>query len=384
MKYENTVAVLGSTGSVGTQALEVAEHLGIKISLMVAGANARKMEAQVRKFRPSVCVMQDEAAAKELAIALSDTDIKVYGGEAALLDAIAETDAPTVLHAISGCAGLMPAITAAKCGKRIAMANKEAIVIAGEMLRRTILENGAELIPVDSEHSAIFQCLKGNNHGEVSRLLLTASGGAFRGKKRDELSHMTAAEALAHPTWRMGAKITVDSASLMNKGFEVIEAVRLFGVKPEQVKVVVQRESIIHSMVEYIDNAVIAQIGAPDMRECIQYAFTYPNRRASLAAKLDFAKLGTLHFEEPDTDTFRLLPLAFYAIEKDGVLPCVLNAADEVAVEAFLRDKLSFLGIMDTVEKAVTSWKNHVPESIEDLLETDREARSFTAKLIGK
>ena len=183
MKYENTVAVLGSTGSVGTQALEVAEHLGIKISLMVAGANARKMEAQVRKFRPSVCVMQDEAAAKELAIALSDTDIKVYGGEAALLDAIAETDAPTVLHAISGCAGLMPAITAAKCGKRIAMANKEAIVIAGEMLRRTILENGAELIPVDSEHSAIFQCLKGNNHGEVSRLLLTASGGAFRGKR---------------------------------------------------------------------------------------------------------------------------------------------------------------------------------------------------------
>ena len=384
MKHENTVAVLGSTGSVGTQALEVAEHLGIKISLMAAGSNERKMEAQVRKFRPSVCVMQDEKAANELKIALSDTDIKVYGGESALLDSIAETESHTVLHAISGCAGLMPAMTAAKCGKRIAMANKEAIVIAGDMLHRAIRENGAELIPVDSEHSAIFQCLKGNNHGEVSRLLLTASGGAFRGKKRDELAHMTAAEALAHPTWRMGAKITVDSASLMNKGFEVIEAVRLFGVKPDQVKVVVQRESIIHSMVEYIDNAVIAQIGAPDMRECIQYAFTYPNRCPSLAEKLDFAKLGTLHFEEPDTDTFCLLPLAFYAIERDGVLPCVLNAADEVAVDAFLKDKLGFLGIMETVEKAVTSWKNYVPQSIEDLLAVDREARSFTAKLIGE
>ena len=384
LKHENTVAVLGSTGSVGTQALEVAEHLGIKISLMAAGSNARKMEAQVRKFRPSVCVMQDEKAANELKIALSDTDIKVYGGEPALLDSIAETESHTVLHAISGCAGLMPAMTAAKCGKRIAMANKEAIVIAGDMLHRAIRENGAELIPVDSEHSAIFQCLKGNNHGEVSRLLLTASGGAFRGKKRDELSRMTAAEALAHPTWRMGAKITVDSASLMNKGFEVIEAVRLFGVKPDQVKVVVQRESIIHSMVEYIDNAVIAQIGAPDMRECIQYAFTYPNRCPSLAEKLDFAKLGALHFEEPDTDTFRLLPLAFYAIERDGVLPCVLNAADEVAVDAFLKDKLGFLGIMETVEKAVTSWKNYVPQGIEDLLAVDREARSFTAKLIGE
>ncbi|MBO5111307.1 MAG: 1-deoxy-D-xylulose-5-phosphate reductoisomerase [Clostridia bacterium] len=383
LKYENTVAVLGSTGSVGTQALEVAEHLGMKVSLLVAGSNISKMEEQARKFHPSVCVMQSEAAAARLRTALRDTDSKVFGGENALADAIANDPSHTVLHSISGCAGLAPAMTAARCGKRIAMANKEAIVIAGDMLHAEIKANGAELIPVDSEHSAIFQCLKGNHHAEVSRLWLTASGGAFRGKKREDLAHMTAKEALAHPTWRMGPKITVDSASLMNKGFEVIEAVRLFGVRPDQVKVVVQPESIIHSMVEYIDNAVIAQIGAPDMRECIQYAFTYPNRCPSLAEKLDFAKLAALHFAEPDTDTFRLLPLAFYAIEQDGVLPCVLNAADEVAVDAFLHDKLGFLGIMDVVEQVVTSWKNHTPTSLEDLFAVDREARAVTAKQIG-
>lgn len=384
MNYDNTVAVLGSTGSVGTQALEVAEHLGMKITLMAAGSNVAKMEEQARKFNPDVCVMQNEAAAADLKVALSDTSVKVYGGEAALADAIAKDPSHTVLHSISGCAGLSPAVAAARCGKRIAMANKEAIVIAGDMLRAEIRAGGAELIPVDSEHSAIFQCLKAGNATEVSRLWLTASGGAFRGKKREDLASMTAAEALAHPTWRMGAKITVDSASLMNKGFEVIEAVRLFGVRPDQVKVVVHPESIIHSMVEYIDNAVIAQIGAPDMRECIQYAFTYPSRRSSLAGRLDFAKLAALHFEEPDLKTFPLLGLAFYAIEQDGVLPCVLNAADEVAVDAFLRGKLSFLGIMETVEKVVTSWRNFEPSGLEEILEVDRLARAVTAKQIGE
>ena len=384
MKYENTVAVLGSTGSVGTQALEVAEHLGIQISLLVAGSNVDAMEKQARRHRPALCVMQSEAAASHLRVALADTGIKVLGGTSAVAEAIAADPSHTVLHAISGCAGLAPAMTAAKCGKRIAMANKEAIVIAGDMLHAEIAKSGAELIPVDSEHSAIFQCLKGNNRSEVNRLWLTASGGAFRGKKREDLANMTAKEALAHPTWRMGAKITVDSASLMNKGFEVIEAVRLFGVRPDQVKVVVQPESIIHSMVEYIDNAVIAQIGAPDMRECIQYAFTYPYRCPSLAAPLDFDKLAALHFGEPDTETFRLLPLAFHAIREDGVLPCVLNAADEVAVDAFLRDKLSFLGIMDVVERVVTTWANHTPDSIEDLLEVDRRARAVTAEQIGE
>ena len=384
MNYDNTVAVLGSTGSVGTQALEVAEHLGMKITLMAAGSNVAKMEEQARKFNPDVCVMQSEAAAADLKVALSDTSVKVYGGEAALADAIARDPSHTVLHSISGCAGLSPAVTAARCGKRIAMANKEAIVIAGDMLRAEIRAGGAELIPVDSEHSAIFQCLKAGNATEVSRLWLTASGGAFRGKKREDLASMTAAEALAHPTWRMGAKITVDSASLMNKGFEVIEAVRLFGVRPDQVKVVVHPESIIHSMVEYIDNAVIAQIGAPDMRECIQYAFTYPSRCPSLAGKLDFAKLAALHFEEPDLKTFPLLGLAFYAIEQDGVLPCVLNAADEVAVDAFLRGKLSFLGIMETVEKVVTLWRNFEPSGLEEILEVDRLARAVTAKQIGE
>ena len=383
LQLENTVAVLGSTGSVGTQAIEVAEHLGMKISLLVAGSNVKKMEEQARKFRPDVCVMQDEAAAHALRIALSDTSVQVYGGEVALSEALINDPSHTVLHAISGCAGLSPALTAARCGKRIAMANKEAIVIAGDMLRETIGSNGAELIPVDSEHSAIFQCLAAGRASEVHRLWLTASGGAFRGKKREELATMTAKEALAHPTWRMGAKITVDSASLMNKGFEVIEAVRLFGVRPEQVRVVVHPESIIHSMVEYIDHAVIAQLGAPDMRECIQYAFTYPSRQPSLAAPLDFAGLSALHFEEPDMETFRLLSLAFYTIERDGVLPCVLNAADEVAVDAFLHDKLSFLGVADVVERVVTSWHNFEPSSIDDILETDRQARMETARLIG-
>ena len=292
-----------------------------------------------------------------------------------------ESDASVAVNAVSGFAGLAPAISCAKSGKRIAMSNKEAIVIAHKFLKEEIDKNNAEMIPVDSEHSAIFQCLDDVN--SIKRIILTSSGGPFRGKKREELKSITANDALSHPTWRMGAKITVDSASLMNKGFEVIEAVRLFSVAPEQVKVVVHPQSIMHSAVEYIDNSVIAQMGAPDMRTCIQYAITYPERKKALANQLDFASLSKLTFEEPDLDTFSLLPLAFYSIEQDGIIPAVLNASDEVAVHAFLKDKIGFTDIFDIVERIVTGFNNIKSPSLDDIISADKEARILTEELIN-
>ena len=380
----NTIAILGSTGSVGKQSVEIARLLGLNVDLLASSSSVDEMEKQARELKPNCCVMTNEKSANELKIKLSDINIKVYGGEKSLLNAIEESKAETAVNAISGFAGLAPAISCAKSGKRIAMSNKEAIVIAYKFLKNEIEKHKAELIPVDSEHSAIFQCLQGRADNEIKRIILTSSGGPFRHRKKDELKNIKAKDALAHPTWKMGAKITVDSASLMNKGFEVIEAVRLFNVKPEQVKVIVHPQSIMHSAVEYTDNSVIAQMGAPDMRTCIQYAITYPDRMPSYANALDFAKLGSLTFEEPDVDTFSLLPLAFYAIEQDGVIPTVLNASDEIAVKYFLEDKIGFTDIFNVVESVVKGYKNIVDPTLDDILNADKEARELTKKIINK
>lgn len=376
------IAILGSTGSVGKQSVEIAKLHNLSVDLLASCSSVDEIEMQARELSPKYCVLTNQASANELKTKLNDTDIKVYGGEESLLSLIEESSASVSVNAISGFAGLAPAIACAKSGKRIAMSNKEAIVIAYKFLKEAIDKNNSELIPVDSEHSAIFQCLQGRANNEIKRIILTSSGGPFRHKKRDELSNYTSKEALAHPTWKMGPKITVDSASLMNKGFEVIEAVRLFNVTPEQVKVVVHPQSIMHSAVEYTDNSVIAQMGAPDMRTCIQYAITYPNRAPSYASQLDFAKISSLTFEDPDMDTFTLLPLAFYAIKEDGILPTVLNASDEVAVKYFLQDKIKFTDVFDIVEKIVRNFKNIKSPTLDDILNADKEARKYTEEEI--
>ena len=379
-----SIAILGSTGSVGKQSVEIAKFHGYSVDLLTASSSVNEMEHQARELMPRVCVMTNEAAANELKCRLSDTDIKVYGGEKSAISAIEESCGKTAVNAVSGFAGLSPAIACAKSGKRIAMSNKEAIVTAYKFLKNEIEKNGAELIPVDSEHSAIFQCLQGRQGNDIKRIILTSSGGPFKGKKREELKNITVDDALAHPTWKMGAKITVDSASLMNKGFEVIEAVRLFNVEPSQVKVVVHPQSIMHSAVEYNDNSVIAQMGAPDMRTCIQYAITYPNRTTSLAKPLDFAALRQLTFDDPDMDAFSLLGLAYYAIIEDGVIPAVLNAADEVAVKYFLERKIGFVDVFEIVSKTVREYKNIKNPSLEDIINADREARKITLEHINK
>ncbi len=377
------IAILGSTGSVGKQSVEVAQNIGAKVELLSANSNIDTLECQARLLKPKMCVVSNEERARELKLRLSDTDISVYSGEKSLLDAICECDAEVAVNAVSGFAGLYPAIACAKSGKRIAMSNKEAIVVAHSFLLEELQKNNAQMIPVDSEHSAIFQCLQGAGDNKIKKIILTSSGGPFRGKKREELVNITAEDALRHPTWKMGPKITVDSASLMNKGFEVIEAVRLFGVNPNQVQVVVHPQSIMHSAVEYIDNSVIAQMGAPDMRTCIQYAITYPQRQEPLASSLDFASISRLTFEEPDMDTFSLLSLAFYAINEDGVLPAVLNASDEIAVDAFLKGKIKFTDIFDTVSSIVRGFKNIKEPSLDDIKEADREARIRTKEHIS-
>ena len=379
---EKSLAILGSTGSVGKQSVEVALSLGLKVDLLTASSSCEEIEKQARILKPKVCVLTNETASLALNEKLSDTDIKVYGGEKSALDAIENSTANVAVNAVSGFSGLAPAIACANSGKRIAMSNKEAIVIAYKFLKEAIDRNNAELVPVDSEHSAIFQCLQGNGQNKIKRILLTSSGGPFRGKDASKLCAITAKDALAHPTWKMGAKITVDSASLMNKGFEVIEAVRLFGVTPDQVKVVVHPQSILHSAVEYNDNSVIAQMGAPDMRTCIQYAITYPERCPSLASTLDLASIGSLTFEEPDTKTFKLLSLAYYAIEKDGIIPAVLNAADEVAVDMFLKDEIGFTEMFDVVENIVTSYENIKNPTLEGIINVDKETRIKTLEYI--
>ena len=381
-EINKTIAILGSTGSVGQQSVEIANSLDLKVDLLTASSSVNLIEKQARALKPRVCVLTDEKSAISLKEKLADTNIKVYGGEESSIQAIKDSSAEVAINAVSGFAGLAPAIACAQSGKRLAMSNKESIVIAYKFLKSEVDKNNSELVPVDSEHSAIFQCLQGSASNRIKRIILTSSGGPFRNKKLHELSSLKARDALAHPTWKMGEKITIDSASLMNKGFEVIEAVRLFNVKPEQVKVVVHPQSIMHSAVEYTDNSVIAQMGSPDMRTCIQYAITYPKRCNSLASELDFASISKLTFEEPDVNTFKLLPLAYYAVEKDGIIPAVLNASDEVAVKYFLEDKIGFIDIFNIVEKVVLSYKNIENPSLDDIIKADSESRIKTEEYI--
>lgn len=370
------VAVLGSTGSVGRQALDVCHRFGVRVDALTGGKNTAELEKQIRRFNPRVCAMADADAARDLAARVRDMRPKVYAGADGILRVIDETDAKTAVNSILGLAGLAPTLAAASRGMRIATANKESIVAAGNLVDAAVKAGGAELIPVDSEHSAIFQCLHCGTHGEVKRLLLTASGGPFFGYTKEQLADVTLADALKHPTWKMGAKITVDSASLMNKGLEVIEAVRLFGVSPAQVTVVVHRESIIHSAVEYIDNAVIAELSHPDMRECVQYALTYPARLPAVIEPLDLFSVGTLTFRHPDTETFPLLALAYRAIGEGGLMPAVLSAANEAAVSLFLDGKIRFCEIAERVAAAMDGFTNKPDFTVEDVFSADRDARA--------
>ena len=368
------IVILGSTGSVGRQTAEVAADLGVEVLALAASRDIKTMETQARRFKPRFVTMSDERAAAELKIQLADTDIDVRCGRESLLEAASLPDADIIFNSIGQSAGLEPTLSALSAGKRLALANKESIVIAGELVMRTAKESGGEIIPVDSEHSAIYQCLAAGRRADVSRLLLTASGGPFYGMKPNELEAITPAQALAHPTWKMGQKITIDSATLMNKGFEVIEAMHLFGVAPDAIEVLIHRESIIHSMVEYTDNAVIAQLSLPDMRLCAQYAMTAPERVPGLMKRLDLTEIGSLTFAKPDYESFPLLRLAYDCAKEGGVLPAVLNAADEVAVSQFLDGYIGFGDISRIVERVVAKIPNKSEPSLSELKAASDEA----------
>ena len=343
------IALLGASGSVGRQAQEVARIRGYKIDALSVGSNVAEAERAAREFKPRTVAVANESAAADLRLRLADTDVKVLAGKSGICDMIAQSSAETVVNSILGEAGLAPTLATIDAGKRLALSNKESLVIAGEIVMNRAHEHGVEIIPVDSEHSAIFQSLKSGKNEEIRRIILTASGGPFFGRSAEELKGVTLEETLAHPTWKMGKKITVDSATLMNKGFEVIEAAHLFSVKAEQIEVVIHRESILHSAVEYIDNAIIGEFSLPDMRSCVQYAVDYPHRIAGVGEPLDLFKLGKMTFARPDCEAFPLLNLAKRALSDGGAMGAVLNAADEVAVSAFLEKKIGFFDIARTV-----------------------------------
>lgn len=380
---DKKVTILGSTGSVGTQTVEVCHNLGARVSVLASGRDYKKMETQARLLKPRLCVMEDEAAAKELALLLADTDIEVDCGEDAVLRAAADEDSDIIFNSIGGSAGLRPTLASLRMGRTVALSNKESIVMAGDEVMRCAAEHGGRIIPVDSEHSAIFQCLEGRGGCEIGRILLTASGGPFFGMSLSEQVGITTERALAHPTWNMGAKITIDSATLMNKGFEVIEAVHLFDVLPEQVKVVIHRESIIHSMVEYTDNAIMAQMSLPDMRLCAQYALTYPKRVPGLMGQLNLAAVGTLSFYEPDYDNFPLLGAAYDCIKAGGMMPAALVAADEGAVDAFLKKKIGFTDIYKIVHDTLSRFAGIPAGALADVYEAAAEARRIADGLTG-
>ena len=383
MNIKNPVIILGSTGSIGTQSIDVSRKNDIPVVALAAHKNVDAVEKQARMLGVSACAMSDAKAAKDLKIKLSDTEISVYSGIEGICEMVEASKAKTVINSIIGEAGLMPTLSTVRSGKTLALANKESLVVAGETVMAEASKNNVPVVPVDSEHCAIHQCLKCGNKNEVKKLILTASGGPFYGKKLSDIQGVTIKEVLAHPTWSMGAKITVDSATLMNKGFEVIEAMHLFGVAASNIDVLVHRESIIHSMVEYIDNSVIAQMSVPDMRFCIQYALSYPDRIEAVSAPLDLSSVGTLSFGKPDTETFSLLKLAFYAAEKGGALPAVLNAANEVAVDKFLSGQIKFTQITETVSAVVEKMeKSHMLHSLDEIINADREARAYAAEII--
>ena len=374
--------ILGSTGSIGTQALDIARANPDKYTIvgLAAGSNAELLEKQAREFGVNAVALFDTKAADELKIKLADTNIKVLCGADGVCE-LATLDCDMVLNAIVGIAGLRPTLCAIDAGHTIALANKETLVTGGEIVNRKLKEKGVELLPVDSEHSAIFQSLQGAPKGSLKKILLTASGGPFFGKTREELQNVTVKEALAHPNWSMGAKITIDSASLMNKGLEVIEAVHLFGVPASQIEVLVHRQSILHSAVELSDGAVIAQLGTPDMKLPIQYALTYPERDMCFES-LDLFKVGSLTFERPDCGTFRLLPLCIEAINRGGLYPTAINGANEESVKLFLEGKIKFLQIAELNEKAMNLCENKKDFTVEDIFAADEAARQIVRKAV--
>ena len=376
------IAILGSTGSIGTQALQVIEeHPDLyEVYALTANNKVEKLIEQARKFQPEAVVIANEDKYQQLKDALADLPIKVYAGADALCEIVESGPVNIVLTAMVGYAGLKPTMNAIMAGKTIALANKETLVVAGELITELAQQYRTPILPVDSEHSAIFQCLEMNN--PISKVILTASGGPFRTFSMEQLATVTREQALKHPNWSMGAKITIDSASMMNKGFEVIEAKWLFGVKPEQIEVVVHPQSVIHSMVEYKDGAVKAQLGVPDMRLPIQYAFSYPKRESLSGERLDFMKCNTLTFEAPDTKRFRNLAFAYEAMNRGGNMACILNAANEVVVAAFLKDQISFLGMSDVIEKTMNKVAFISNPTYQDYVETDAIARRIAAEFV--
>lgn len=380
---KKTIAILGATGSVGQQALDLVRSGSYNIDFISAGHNSALAERFVREFRIPTVAMADVRAANELKFRLRDTSARVLCGESGIAEGIKGSSADTVLNAILGKAGLVPTLATIEAGKRLALANKESLVIAGDAVMSLAKEKGVRIIPVDSEHSAIFQSLSAGKVGEIKKLILTASGGPFYGMTRDALSRVTLADTLAHPTWKMGKKITVDSATLMNKGFEIIEAAHLFSVKPDKIEVVIHRESILHSAVEYIDNSIIGELSLPDMRMCIQYAIDYPDRMPGRCEALDLISIGKMTFARPDENAFPLLGMARRAYFEGGGCPAVLNAADEVAVDAFLKEKISFADIprviINTYEMMGGAKYAH---SLEDIIASDAEARHVAQEYV--
>lgn len=383
-KKKKNIALLGSTGSIGTQALEVirANPAHFCCEVLVANGNAPLLIQQAIEFQPNAVVIADESRYKEVKEALASYDIKVFCGASSVEQVVEMESVDMVLTAMVGFAGLPSTIHAIKHKKPIALANKETLVVAGELITRLAQENAVNIYPVDSEHSAIFQCLVGEFDNPIEKIYLTASGGPFRGKTKDELRQITRQQALKHPNWSMGAKITIDSATLMNKGLEVIEAKWLFNLKPAQIEVVVHPQSIIHSLVQFTDGSMKAQLGLPDMKLPIHYAFSYPTRVATHFERFDFMKYPAFTFEKPDTETFANLALAYKALEQGGLMPCVLNAANEIAVDAFLREKIAFLQISEIVASCLSKVNNKQKPSLEDYYNCNTETRALAASLI--
>lgn len=383
-----TISILGSTGSIGTQTLDAVDNLGITVTALAAGSNIGLLEKQIRKYRPKVASIGSEELARELKCRIADIKCEIYYGVEGLIAVATQTDAQMVVTSLVGVAGLIPTIEAIKAKKHIALANKETLVAAGQIVMSLAKENGVSIIPVDSEHSAIFQCLMGNEANTLNKIILTASGGPFRGYKIDDLSNVTLEQALKHPNWSMGSKITIDSATMMNKGLEVIEAKWLFNLSVEQIEVIVHPQSIIHSMIEYSDGSIIAQLGSPDMRLPIQFALTYPNRIQNNFSKLDFKKISELKFEEPDLKTFKCLAFAFDALRVGGLMPVVLNASNEIAVDNFLRKRIRFSRIWEVIEIVIDKYlqckhSSNISPSIDDIIEIDNWARNESQKIIN-
>lgn len=382
----SSISILGCTGSIGRQTAAVAEYLGVRVAALTAGRQIDRLEEQARKFRPEYVAVYDEAAAGQLRIALADTFIRVGSGMGGLLEAATLPGSDCVVTAVSGAVGLKPTLAAIEARKRIALANKETLVCAGEIVMRRAKETGAEIVPVDSEHSAIFQCLTGRAPRELKKILLTCSGGPFRGRRRSELEDITPVEAIKHPRWNMGAKISVDSATLMNKGLEFIEAMRLFSVTPDDIQVVIHPQSVIHSMVELVDGTVIAQLGVPDMGLPIQLALTWPERCPSMFSHLDWNSMQSLSFEAPDLANFPCLRLAMDCARQGGTAGCVMNAANEEAVHLFLKEQLGFNRIYDLAASAVEALGagpgDGAPD-LETILDADAAARRFVHETVG-